>query len=61
MLSTFAVIPDALGVPTAFFPDLEDALDWALQRYGSDRFVIRGLALRTLRDSPAGLHMGQGD
>ena len=61
MLSTYAVIPDALGIPTAFFPDLEDALTWGLERYGSDRFVIRGLELRSLRDSRPGLHLGKGD
>jgi hypothetical protein len=45
MFSTFAVIPDQSDRPTAFFPELEDALQWALERYGSDRFVIRGYQL----------------
>jgi hypothetical protein len=37
----FAVIPDGADLPTAQFTDLEDAITWALARYGGDRFRIR--------------------
>jgi hypothetical protein len=53
MLTTFAVIPDSSKQPTAFFPDLGDALNWGLRRYGSDRFVIRAYQLRG-RPTPEG-------
>jgi hypothetical protein len=37
----FAIFPDGNQNPTAFFEDLEDATEWALDKYGSDRFSIR--------------------
>jgi hypothetical protein len=45
MLTTFAVVPDGSTLPTGFFPDLGDALNWGLRRYGSDKFVIRAYQL----------------
>jgi len=45
MLTTFAVVPDGTATPTGFFPDLGDALNWGLRRYGSDKFVIRAYQL----------------
>jgi hypothetical protein len=37
----FAIFPDGSEDPTAFFLDLEDATDWALEKYGSDAFSIK--------------------
>jgi hypothetical protein len=37
----FAIFPDGQEDPTAFFRELEDATDWALEKYGSDRFSIK--------------------
>jgi hypothetical protein len=36
----FGVIPDGSQKPAGLFQDLEDAIDWALRRYGSDAFRI---------------------
>lgn len=41
MEEAFAIIPDGRRQPTAVFTDLEDATEWALEKYGSDRFSIR--------------------
>ena len=41
MIHAFAIVPDGENRPTAFFQDLEDATEWALEKYGSDRFAIR--------------------
>ena len=41
MEEAFAIIPDGSRQPTALFTDLEDATEWALEKYGSDRFSIR--------------------
>lgn len=43
MTCCFAIIPDGTGQPAALFEDLEDAVDWALRRYGDDAFRIRYL------------------
>ncbi len=59
----FAVFPDPSPEPTeapavssrpsALFSDLEDAISWAVDRYGGGRFVIRHLAvMETQRDDP---------
>jgi hypothetical protein len=40
MFSYFGVIPDGQQRPVCFFRDLEDAIEWGLSRYGSDRFRI---------------------
>jgi hypothetical protein len=37
----FAIIPDGTTEPAALFENLEDAVDWALRRYGNDTFRIR--------------------
>lgn len=39
--SCFAIVPDGQVQPSAFFDDLGDAMEWALQKYGGDRFSIR--------------------
>jgi hypothetical protein len=59
MLTTFAVVPDGSATPTGFFPDLGDALNWGLRRYGSDRFVIR--AYQLARPTSGGDGGGDGD
>ena len=41
MNDSYGVYPDGLERPTAVFHDLEDAIAWALQRYGEDAFAIR--------------------
>lgn len=45
MDASFAVIPDGSEKPSAVFSDLEDALDWALRRYGPDTFRVRRIDL----------------
>jgi hypothetical protein len=45
MMSCFAVFPDGAATPAAVFTDLEDAMDWGLERYGGDAFGIRYLDL----------------
>ena len=37
----YAIVPDGTNEPAALFEDLEDAMDWGLQRYGGDAFRIR--------------------
>jgi hypothetical protein len=41
MNAGFAIWPDGGDRPTAFFTDLEDATEWALAKYGGDRFSIK--------------------
>jgi hypothetical protein len=41
----FAVVADGEEQPAAVFQTLEDALDWALFRLGSDNFRVRHLRL----------------
>jgi hypothetical protein len=45
MMSCFAVFPDGAATPAAVFADLEDAMDWGLERYGGDAFGIRYLEM----------------
>jgi hypothetical protein len=45
-LSGYAIIPDGSSDPVAVFFDLADAVDWGLRTIGSNRFRIRGVALR---------------
>jgi hypothetical protein len=37
----FAIFPDDTRQPSAIFVELEDAIDWGVQRYGLNRFSIR--------------------
>jgi hypothetical protein len=55
MSEAFAIYPDGDDQPSAWFYDLEDATDWALGRYGGDRFSIR-LFVFTARERAAGDH-----
>ena len=52
----FAVVPDGQDQPAAVFSDLEDALNWALLRLGSDSFCVRRLHLVTVPIPPGGEH-----
>lgn len=45
MSCSFAIIPDGSNQPAAVFAELEDAMDWALSRYGGDAFRIRHVEL----------------
>jgi hypothetical protein len=46
MRDAFAVIPDEEdSTPTAVFCELEAAISWGLERYGSDAFRIRGVQM----------------
>lgn len=51
MRTCFAIVPDGGDAPVAVFHDLEDAIEWALKKYGGDRFKIKHLSLL---DTPAG-------
>lgn len=42
---SFAIVPDEHEGPSAVFSDLEEAIEWALAKYGGDRFVIRRCGL----------------
>ena len=48
MRDAYAVFPDGNTAPTAVFFDVEEAIDWALTRYGSDCFCIKGLAVQPM-------------
>jgi hypothetical protein len=41
MSELFGVFPDGGDGPAAVFWELEDAIEWALARFGGDRFGIR--------------------
>jgi len=41
-ITYFAVVPDGTTEPAALFRELQDAISWGLQRWGPDRFAIRG-------------------
>lgn len=41
MNCSFGVFPDNSSLPSAIFQDLEDAIAWALDRYGADKFSLR--------------------
>jgi hypothetical protein len=45
MDDSFGVYPDGQDWPAAIFVDLEDAIEWALARFGADRFGIRHCAV----------------
>jgi hypothetical protein len=45
MIGCFAIFPDGSVKPAAVFENLEDAMEWGLQRYGGDAFGIRYLEM----------------
>jgi hypothetical protein len=49
----FAIVPDGDREPIAVFRDLDEAMMWALGMLGSDRFVIRQVALAREATPPA--------
>jgi len=51
MRDAFAVIPDQECAPSAVFSELEEAICWALERYGSDAFRIRGVQMTPVEKS----------
>lgn len=42
MKDSFAVFENGSGQPAAVFSVLEEAIDWALRRFGSGQFRIQG-------------------
>ena len=50
----YAIVPDGTDEPAALFEELEDAMDWGLQRFGDDAFQIRYVEVTSL-DAPRGL------
>jgi hypothetical protein len=44
MTCCFAIIPDGASAPAALFENLEDAMEWAVKKYGGDKFSIRHVA-----------------
>ena len=49
----FAVVPDLTGRVSAVFAELDDAIAWALERFGGDAFAIRRFD-RATADGDAG-------
>jgi hypothetical protein len=49
MTCCYAIIPDGTGQPAALFEELEDAMDWAIEKYGDDRFRIRYLRVAAIQ------------
>ena len=49
MTCCYAIIPDGSSEPAALFEELEDAMDWGLQRYGDDAFQIRYLEVTAMQ------------
>jgi hypothetical protein len=44
MTCCFAIIPDGASAPAALFESLEDAMEWAVMKYGGDKFSIKHVA-----------------
>jgi hypothetical protein len=42
---TFGIVRDGEMSPVAVFSDLEDAIDWAMERIGANGFCIRHIPL----------------
>lgn len=40
MSCCYAIYPDAESRPAAVFANLEDAIDWGVERFGDDKFKI---------------------
>lgn len=51
MTSCYAIVPDGSREPVALFEELEDAMDWGLQRFGNDAFQIRYVEVTSI-DAP---------
>jgi len=48
----FAVWADRHEGPSALFSDLEDAIGWGLDHFGSDNFSIRHCPVREIEGVP---------
>jgi len=55
MDDAYGVYPDGRPGPAAVFQDLEDAIAWALDRFGQDRFAIRFCPVTLPEEVRAGL------
>jgi hypothetical protein len=53
MTCCYAIVPDGVDEPAALFEELEDAMDWGLQRYGNDAFRIRYVEVTQVDARPA--------
>jgi hypothetical protein len=56
MSNGFAIVPDGREDPVALFDDLEDAMEWALKKYGGDRFQIRHVSYVESINDPRGVN-----
>ena len=45
MTCRFGIVPDGSDEPAAVFQDLEDAMMWALEKFGPEKFCIRQCTL----------------
>ena len=45
MTCCYAIYPDADPRPAAVFADLEDAIEWGVERYGDNQFRIAYLPM----------------
>jgi hypothetical protein len=48
----YAIVPDGSAQPAALFEELEDAMEWGLQRYGDDAFQIRYVEVTSVEATP---------
>ncbi|MCG5054412.1 MAG: hypothetical protein KA712_15725 [Myxococcales bacterium] len=53
MTCRFGIVPDGSDEPSAVFQELEDALSWALAKFGPDRFSIRRCSLAEVAQDDA--------
>ena len=56
----FAVSPEGQSAPAAIFSDVEDAISFGLEKFGSDGFRIRHCpVLEISSDCPQGMAAGE--
>jgi hypothetical protein len=53
MIGCYGVFPDGVARPVAVFRELEDAMDWALERYGGNAFDIRYVEMMRVESGDA--------
>lgn len=41
MTCRYGIFPDGANEPSAVFEELEDALEWGMEKFGADQFSIR--------------------
>ena len=54
MIACFAVFPDEVNRAVAVFNELEDAMEWGLQRYGDGAFRIRYVQVMKVEGTEGG-------